>query len=580
MLPARHSRAHGGEAFDKGRSAGFTNKVKLAGLRANRALIAGAIIATGAALCGGFVSADSATAANESHAGLIATVGVRSVSADAPRAAPELDALGDGPVEANATSDVADALTATGLAESDLEPIFSRVILRLRARAQAKILGRRNLIEDARGRISSAERTRRRAGSTGSKQRATHAALNGNALGRFVPVEHEEALAPFHRALEDLLSRPELKSKVRIAAYGASHTQADIYAGYLRYYLQSRFGNGGVGFVPAGLRRTWSRRLGLKVTTKGFSVQHAQQKSAPRHGRFGLSGSAAVAGPHASLQIEPKKANDSHLAGSQYSLFFAAEPRGGELTVSFDDEVATPLSARAEAPEARYEKFVRPLGSHKVRIRTKGDGAVRLFGMVVERDQPGLVIDTLGIRGTRAANMLSWDEGIWTSQLLQRAPDLVTLAYGTNETTDRGQPIEEYESELRSVLSRLRNAVPAAGCVLIGPGDFPRSINDRWQTRPRLLQIIQTQRRVAPDFGCGFWDTYAFMGGPGSMERWVEARPALGAGDHVHFTKRGYVRMGMALADALMRAYDEKHLPLASRVVPQRSSLRRTVSAL
>ncbi|MET0411449.1 MAG: hypothetical protein ABW217_09130, partial [Polyangiaceae bacterium] len=44
--------------------------------------------------------------------------------------------------------------------------------------------------------------------------------------------------------------------------------------------------------------------------------------------------------------------------------------------------------------------------------------------------------------------------------------------------------------------------------------------------------------------------------GEGSMHEWASAKPALAAKDHIHLTNRGYVRMGMAFGDALMRAYD------------------------
>jgi lysophospholipase L1-like esterase len=75
-----------------------------------------------------------------------------------------------------------------------------------------------------------------------------------------------------------------------------------------------------------------------------------------------------------------------------------------------------------------------------------------------------------------------------------------------------------------------------------------------------VYSIIAVQEELAPEFGCGFWDTFEFMGGSGSMHVWATAKPALGSPDHVHFTARGYVKMGMALGDALMRAYDAAHL--------------------
>src|SRR5690606_26662495 len=130
------------------------------------------------------------------------------------------------------------------------------------------------------------------------------------------------------------------------------------------------------------------------------------------------------------------------------------------------------------------------------------------------------------------------------------------LAYGTNETTDVGQRIELYEEQLGEVLDRLRRIAPNASCLLIGPGDFPRRKGEQWLPRPRLLDIIDIQRRIAFAKGCGFWDTYAFMGGADSMDRWVRAYPAMASTDHIHLTPRGYVRMGMALGDALLRRFD------------------------
>jgi lysophospholipase L1-like esterase len=449
--------------------------------------------------------------------------------------------------------------------DGDASPVYSASILRQRARAQERILGRDQGIEDEFGRIVPA------------RQVAFDPAdgpppPNGNALGRFVAIENESSLARFHNALEALSAAPERKNKLRIVVYGASHTQADIYSGYLRYYLQSRFGNGGAGFIPLGVERGWSSRIDYKVRARGFKMEYVQQKSPPPHGRFGLSGVAAVGGPHGRLRVAPESNTDPSLTASQYGLFYAAEPFTGDISISVDADEPVQLSTRAQKLEARYYNFERPLGWHDVEIRTLGMGGARLFGLSVERAQPGIVLDTLGIRGTRAANMLQWDQPLWEEHLRRRAPDLVLLAYGTNETTDRSQPIADYAAELTQVLTRLRHALPDVSCLLVGPGDFPREDAGTWSTRPRLLEIIREQRRLAPQFGCGFWDAYAFMGGEGSMAEWVLANPRLGAPDHIHLTQRGYVRMGMVLGDALMRAHDARHVDPRGRVRPQRGT--------
>nr|WP_255216350.1 GDSL-type esterase/lipase family protein [Pseudenhygromyxa sp. WMMC2535] len=177
----------------------------------------------------------------------------------------------------------------------------------------------------------------------------------------------------------------------------------------------------------------------------------------------------------------------------------------------------------------------------------------------MERTSPGVVVDTLGISGTRAANMLRWNEVVWAEQFAHRKPDLYTLFYGTNEATDENQPISAYRDDLREVLARLRRAAPEASCLLIGPGDFPREVEeDVWVPRPRLAQIIEVQRDLAYEMGCGFWDTLAFMGGVGSMHTWATSNPRMASRDHIHFSKRGYVRLGMAVTDAIMADFDRE----------------------
>lgn len=91
----------------------------------------------------------------------------------------------------------------------------------------------------------------------------------------------------------------------------------------------------------------------------------------------------------------------------------------------------------------------------------------------------------------------------------------------------------------------------------MGPGDFPQVLGDgQLMPRPRLREIVQVQADVALQMGCGFWDALAFMGGELSMLQWVHAIPQMAKADYIHLTRRGYVRMGMALVDAMMEGYD------------------------
>jgi lysophospholipase L1-like esterase len=180
-----------------------------------------------------------------------------------------------------------------------------------------------------------------------------------------------------------------------------------------------------------------------------------------------------------------------------------------------------------------------------------------LFGLAVERDQPGVVVDTLGINGSRARYQLLWDDEVYQEHLRRREPDLVVLAYGTNESGDES-PLEDYERDLRAVVKRMRDTVPDASCLLIGPSDRPMQVEERvFEDRTRTARLIETQHRIALEHGCGFFDLVAFQGGALSMLQWAANDPAYASQDHIHYTRVGYQRLGEVLLSALLEGMPE-----------------------
>ena len=102
-------------------------------------------------------------------------------------------------------------------------------------------------------------------------------------------------------------------------------------------------------------------------------------------------------------------------------------------------------------------------------------GDVRLFGAVLENDGPGVVYDSLGVNGACAGLLATaMNAEHWQEQLRHRRSDLVVINYGTNESqyaTDA--QMERYERELREVIRRVREALPAASLLVVSPRDRP-----------------------------------------------------------------------------------------------------------
>lgn len=359
------------------------------------------------------------------------------------------------------------------------------------------------------------------------------------------------SMASLHRALHRA-ARGE--GQARLVFYGASHVASDLFTGYIREQLQTRYGDAGHGVVlPAHPWRTYrhrgvevesSRRLWSSTKVRGNTQEvdyfgvHGVYVESDRPGAFGRVRTATSGSVGREVGL--------------FDIYFLGRPDGGQFDVFVDGQQIERVSTRMAAVGPGYATYRTAPGAHELEIRVVGDGPVRIFGVALEKEQAGVIVDTLGINGARARYHLLWEDGLYREHLARRRPDLVVLAYGTNESGD-SLPIEQYEQQLRTVLSRVRETAPQASCLLVGPSDRPiRGGGDVYRDRPRTAQLVDAQYRVALEHGCGFFDLVSFSGGPLSMVQWSAMQPAYGAPDHVHYTRRGYQRLGEVLLQALL----------------------------
>src|SRR3546814_20054905 len=77
-----------------------------------------------------------------------------------------------------------------------------------------------------------------------------------------------------------------------------------------------------------------------------------------------------------------------------------------------------------------------PPGSHRLAVSPAGDGPVELLSWTVERNRPGVVLDSHGIVGATVRVAERWDRKTVAAELARRRPDMIVLAYGTNEGFD------------------------------------------------------------------------------------------------------------------------------------------------
>ncbi|WP_394843621.1 GDSL-type esterase/lipase family protein [Pendulispora brunnea] len=365
-------------------------------------------------------------------------------------------------------------------------------------------------------------------------------------------VEHPEALRHFFESLSHL-EDGSAREDVLVMQLGDSHTAADIGTSAARRALQARFGDGGRGFVAFG--RPWPTYVQDGVRggmTRDFKGERGKFSFGQfvGDGRYGMAGFAIE-----SNRKRGRAWSDLSASASRIEFSFLEQPGGGSFEVFIDDVKKGVVSTRQKTAKSGFRAFDVGEGPHHVEARPRGDGPVRLFGLDLGRSKVGLVFDALGINGARATTVLQWQEPHMAEQLRHQAPDLVILAYGTNEAGD-DIPLPVYERQLLDVLGRISRAVPTASCLLLGPPDRGLETPQGWVTVPRLLEIIESQRNVAKAAGCAFYSQLDAMGGPGSIAAWVDEPQPRARRDYVHLTREGYTQLGQAMASDLLRAYD------------------------
>jgi lysophospholipase L1-like esterase len=367
-------------------------------------------------------------------------------------------------------------------------------------------------------------------------------------------VENPAALEKFFRSLSTVKRRIE---PVRIMHFGDSHTAADILTAEIRRKFQAEFGDGGAGYMVPRNPMSTPRRGVLSGATSGWTVDGIG-------GRVEVNGIYGLAGIGLST-TQPDERAWIEATCNHFEVYYLRQPGGGKIDILVDgmSVLEEPLSLASDAPLPDY--FTAPLPAdrmHRIEVRTTAPGKTRILGIVTEHIAPGVSYDVLGINGARAKRLISWNDTAFVDNIVQRKPDLIIVAYGTNEVSDDDWTIESYQRMFAAILRRFRRAAPQASILVYGPPD-----RSDIALGGKMAAMIEAQRRAALEVGAAFWSSYGAMGGPGSMDVW--ASMGLGQGDRVHLTKDGYIRMGSMFYEDVYDAF-KKYQARAPRNQPRK----------
>jgi lysophospholipase L1-like esterase len=374
-----------------------------------------------------------------------------------------------------------------------------------------------------------------------------------------------QALQHFFKALQSVETSG---GQARISHYGDSPITNDGITATVRRKLQTRFGDAGHGFILAAKPWGWYQHDGVAHEARGWLSDSLWfTRGDQLFGYGGVSFSASAPNAYASFSTVTEGEHGRSVAG--FDVYYLAQPKGSEFIIELDGaQHARVATADATLHSVFHRVNVAP-GAHTLTLKPVGNGAVRLFGVVLDSGERGVQYDSLGVNGAFIGLLARYiNEQHWSEQLRQRRPDLVILAYGANESEYEDWPMEQYEQDTREVVRRIRAALPEVSLLFVAPMDRgKRGAGGAIITRPTIPKLVAAQRKLAAETGCAFFDTFTAMGGEGTVARWREARPRLMGGDYLHPTAEGTEIVGTLLYDALLQAYEQfkpNHQPLTT----------------
>lgn len=376
-----------------------------------------------------------------------------------------------------------------------------------------------------------------------------------------------------------------------ILQIGDSHTAADFLTGELRRLLQAKYGDGGAGYMSAGRPHIGVRSSAFVIkASSGWTYESLQRTSnAAKFWLSGFNASAEEAGETLTFSSERPFNFD------RIEIQALRQPKGGTIEIRLDGVLQSEVSLSGEAIEPVVIQLMPERAAtdrvREITITTKGEGKVNLSSVAVHNRQFGLSYNNVGFPGATVDIVNKFDDAILDNELKRLDPQIVVLAFGTNEGFNDGLDPAVYERSYERALNKIRRALPDAKIVIVAPPDAARGPKkdpeknaktngdtkdtpekkadgekkqappvaeasekngcNQWKTPPQLNKVREVQEIIAKRHGLVYWNWASIMPSECAADRWANASPPLLAKDRVHFTLEGYRRSAVQFLKAL-----------------------------
>lgn len=365
-------------------------------------------------------------------------------------------------------------------------------------------------------------------------------------------IDEEKSMDVFYRKLCDLKTQGK---PVRIAYFGDSFIEGDIFTADLRDLLQTQYGGGGVGFVDMA-SQTAGFRQSVRALSKNVEI-HSVMDSVHRNSLLGINcryffprrGEVSLTLKGTAYGKNTRQARKSQLfLKTTVPLQVTAVVNGGEpqtFHLRGENRIQC-LTTTGAISEVKWAFHADSLAYRHVTF----------YGATMDSEQ-GVTLDNFSLRGSGGGVLLSVPDENLKQFFGYRPYDLIVLHYGLNVIGPGSgkKAADNYGRTLDRIIRKFQILQPGTPILVVSVSDRDsRNKEGKITTLGGIRYLVSEQEQAALRNGTAFWNLFEAMGGTASIKRMAEQKPALANKDYTHLTFRGGKVLAGKLYDALLQA--------------------------
>ncbi|MCL2776205.1 MAG: hypothetical protein FWD71_23130 [Oscillospiraceae bacterium] len=338
-----------------------------------------------------------------------------------------------------------------------------------------------------------------------------------------------------HDALNRFYEALSSNRQVRIACFGDSFIEGDILTCSLRKMFQEKQGGHGVGFVPincltAGFRTT-------VATSANNWEEHCLTDSVFDRKKQGISGYYFIPQAGSTASYFCRTASENETDTCSEAAFYFITDGNLKFTTTVNKQTKEQHNA-AGSPDIQKVSVHGRIGHIRITVDNPGKNT-RFFGITMDDENTGVIVDNYSLRGTSGETLGSIPEKTLQDFDQLRRYDLVVLQYGLNVATKTGNKYDYYKKAMVKVINYLRKNLSNTDFLLVSVGDRAAKIDGEMQTMPGVKNLLVTQQEIASECGVAFWNLMDAMELDGGIVEYVKSKPPQANLDYTHINLRG-----------------------------------------